>query len=70
MELQPAVNRIVLKLANTLGWECPTDLVDFVNSSDLRAIRFARLALDAICELQDFCMDEWGTSLDELMEEE
>ena len=64
-ELHPAINRIALELANTLGWECAADL-DFLNSEDLRATRFARLALVAMGELQDFCMDEWGTSLDEL----
>lgn len=66
-ELHPAVNRIALELANTLGWECAADL-DFLNSEDLRVTRFARLALVAMGELQDFCLDQWGTTLDELVE--
>ena len=69
VELYPAVNRIALELANTLGWECPANL-DFVNSKNLRAIKMTHLALVAMGELQDFCMDEWGTSLNDLVDEE
>jgi hypothetical protein len=67
--LHPVVNRIALKLANTLGWDCPTDL-DFVNSEDLRAVRFARLALVALGELQEFCLDIWGTGLEQLVDKD
>lgn len=76
-ELHPAVNRIALELAETLNWNCAADLgftnpadIDFVNSEDIRALRFARWALVAICELQDFCMDKWGTSLEKLIDKE
>ena len=68
-ELHLAVNRIALELANTIGWECAADL-DFLNSEDLRVTRFARLALVAMGELQDFCLDQWGTSLDELVDKQ
>lgn len=67
VELKPAVNRIAFELASGFGWECSADL-DFVNSDDTRIISFARLALVAMGELQDYCMDEWGTSLNELVD--
>jgi hypothetical protein len=68
-ELHPAVSRIALNFANTLGWECSPDF-NFINSEDLRALRFVRLALGAIIELEEFCKDEWGTSLEELIDRE
>lgn len=77
MELHPVVNRIALKLAEAMNWDCAADLgvanaadIDFVNSEDLRAVRFARWALVAMCELQEFCLDEWGTSLKDLVDKE
>ncbi|MGL5879818.1 MAG: hypothetical protein ACRC2V_18840 [Xenococcaceae cyanobacterium] len=69
VELHPAVNRIAFELASGFGWECSADF-DFLNSDDTRIISFARLALVAMVGLQDYCMDEWGTSLDSLVDEQ
>ena len=69
VELHPAVNRIALELAHTQGWECSADF-DFINSENSRASLFTYLALVAMGELQEFCMDIWGTSLNDLVDEE
>lgn len=68
VKLHPAVNRIAFELASGFGWECSADL-DFVNSDDTRIVSFARLALVAMGGLQDYCMDEWGTGLNDLVDE-
>lgn len=65
VQIHPAVNRIALELASASGWECACNL-DFLNSENPRARHFACLALVALGELQDFCLDEWGTSLEDL----
>lgn len=69
VELHPAVNRIASELASNFGWECSDDL-DFVKSDDAQTVSFARLALVAMGGLQDFCIDVWGTNLDNLVDEE
>lgn len=67
-ELHPAINRIALELANSLGWECAPDM-DFLNSENLKATAFARMALVALGELQEFCIDTWGTTLEKLIDD-
>jgi hypothetical protein len=67
--LVPAVNRIAAEIASTQGWKVENNY-DFLVSTNPRSIELCRLALAAIIALEDFCQDEWGTSLDELVAEE
>lgn len=65
-ELVLGVNRIAAEIASVRGWKCEPGY-DFLGSTNPRAIEMCRLAITGITALQEFCMDEWGTSLDDLV---
>lgn len=65
--LIPAINRIAAEIASVQGFKSE-DGCDFLNSTNPRAIEMCRLAIISIVELQNFCTDEWNTTLADLFE--
>jgi len=65
-ELVLGINRIAAEIAAVQGWQHESHY-DFLGSTNPRAIEICHLAIAAITALQEFCMDEWGTSLGDLV---
>ena len=67
--LIPAIDRIAAEIASVQGFKSE-DNRDFLGSTNPRSIEMCRLAIASIIALQDFCTDEWGTSLADLVDAE
>ena len=69
IKLHPAINKIAAEIATTLGWRYPEDY-DFLNESNPRAVEMVRLAIASLRALDNYCLNVWSTSLDDLVKEE
>ena len=67
VELHPAINRVACKIAGNLGWASPENFDFKKKSKNPRVVQIYYLALVSFDELQEFCLDYWGTGLDELI---
>jgi hypothetical protein len=67
--LHPAINSIAAEIATTLGWAYPENY-DFLKEKNPRAVEMCRLAIISLQALDVYCLNTWGTSLDDLIREE